>query len=296
MLRRLVLSLLVGVLALGGAAVPAVASGSADLFPQVGGVGPRVRRHPPVPCGARVADQRVRAGGRHPDPAPDAVHRVRGRGRADPHGVVVDRDRQRGHRHLEPRAWSRTPRRRRCRPSSTAPTGSAARRTGPTRRASSASSPRAPRSSPVRGRSTARRTPRATSPASTRRRRPACTAWRSTEPRGPSNAADGTPGPAPRPRRAASCAAAGSSINAWDITVRAAAEPASSVVDVPGRRVHVRARGLHGRQPAAGHDAAVPQHPRRLPLRGRHPRLRPQRLRLLRQPRGLPRRRRRRRR
>ncbi|WP_456845632.1 Ig-like domain-containing protein [Cellulomonas sp. P5_C6] len=36
MLRRLVLSLLVAVLALGGAAVPAVASGSADLFPRVG--------------------------------------------------------------------------------------------------------------------------------------------------------------------------------------------------------------------------------------------------------------------
>lgn len=37
MLRRLALSLLVAVLALGGAAVPAVASGSADLFPRVAG-------------------------------------------------------------------------------------------------------------------------------------------------------------------------------------------------------------------------------------------------------------------
>ncbi|MEZ0448758.1 Ig-like domain-containing protein [Cellulomonas sp. ICMP 17802] len=36
MLRRLALSLLVAVLALGGAAVPAAASGSADLFPRVG--------------------------------------------------------------------------------------------------------------------------------------------------------------------------------------------------------------------------------------------------------------------
>ncbi|WP_426594651.1 Ig-like domain-containing protein [Cellulomonas sp. McL0617] len=40
MLRRLVLSVLVCVLALGGAAVPALASGSSDLFPQTGGVDP----------------------------------------------------------------------------------------------------------------------------------------------------------------------------------------------------------------------------------------------------------------
>lgn len=40
MLRRLVLSSLVAVLALGGAAVPAVAAGSGDLFPRVGGTDP----------------------------------------------------------------------------------------------------------------------------------------------------------------------------------------------------------------------------------------------------------------
>ena len=47
MLRRLLLCLLVGALALGGAAVPAVASGSSDLFPQVAGVdGPCDATHP----------------------------------------------------------------------------------------------------------------------------------------------------------------------------------------------------------------------------------------------------------
>lgn len=40
MLRRLVLTVVVAVLALGGAAVPAVASGSADLFPRVGAADP----------------------------------------------------------------------------------------------------------------------------------------------------------------------------------------------------------------------------------------------------------------
>jgi len=53
MLRRLVLSLLVGVLALGGSAAPALASGSADLYPLVGASDPA--------CSTAVPDVRCRA-------------------------------------------------------------------------------------------------------------------------------------------------------------------------------------------------------------------------------------------
>ena len=289
MLRRLALSLLVAVLALGGAAVPAVASGSGDLFPRVGATDAACdATHP---CRAAL-EWRTNAYG----PAGDTQIRRRtlftvfahageqiltgsssiGTGSADiaiwNPGQITDTeaatlptvvDGTNGFSCAAHRPDAHEPRRH----AHHAHAGARRRAVG--RRHAEHRGLRALRLHRARDRPVPRGVLRC---------------------RGAGQRRGRHPGPAPRPgrrvpgRRRARRSTPGTSPSAT-------ADPAS-VDDLPGRTFTYVLAGFTGGNPRPVTMPAVPQHPRRLPLLGRHPRLRPQRLRLLRQPRGLPRRRR----
>ena len=214
--------LVVVVLALGGAAVPAVASGSADLFPQAR-LGHRVRRRPTRAArrssGGPTRTDRpgtpASSGGRCSRCSPGRGRRSsRARRRWGPGSadiLVWNPGRDHGHRGGD--AADRGRRRQRVQLRSAPAVVDEPRRAG---------SPRARRSSPARSRSTAPGTRRATCPASTRPRRRGCTGWPSTGRRGRATPPTGRP-TGTWTRRTASARTAGSSVNAWDLTVRAAA-------------------------------------------------------------------------
>ncbi|KQR12357.1 Ig-like domain-containing protein [Cellulomonas sp. Leaf334] len=246
MLRRLVLSLLVAVLALGGAAVPAVASGSADLFPRVGATDPACdATHP---CRAAL-EWRTNAYG----PAGDTQIQRRtlftvfarageqiltgsssiGTGSADiaiwNPGVVTDTEAATlptvvdGTNGFSCAAH---------RPDASSPVGRLTTRAQELAGAQSVDGTQ----------NTSGYVPCVYTAATTGLYRVAFTGAAGT-----GNAADGTPDRHLDPT-GGFLAAAGSSINAWDVTVRAGTDPAS-VADLPGRTFTYVLAGFTGGNP-----------------------------------------------